>query len=109
VVHVVDCFAADPEAAPRFDAYWKTRVGSLRRYALAAQAAGFEPRRAEVLNDAVDGFWSLSRAWSEQMLAGAVSSAERERLRRSIEEHGWLQDAIRARAIEYAYATYRRG
>lgn len=107
-VHVVDCFVADAEVAPRFDGYWKTRIGSRRRYEVLARYAGFEPVRTELLNDAVDGFWSLSRAWGERMLAGTTSAAERERLRRSVDEHAWLQGAIRSRAIEYAYASYRR-
>lgn len=105
-IHIVDCFLGHAGAAERFDGYWRTRVGTLGEYEGAARRAGFEGSVFEELNEGALAFWSLSRAWTRGELAVATSEGERARLRRSIEEHAWLEGALRGREIRYLHVAF---
>lgn len=107
-VHVVDCFLGEPHVAPRFDDYWKTRIGTLVSYEEAAASAGFA--RADVHDLGADtyDFWTLSMRWSDEALAQTSDHDERARLVTSRTEHAWLQASIASGAIRYLYVIYRR-
>jgi tocopherol O-methyltransferase len=107
-LHVVDCFAADPSIAPRFDGYWRTRIGTLDEYRRAADAAGLEEVEHETWNDQVADFWLLTRAWTGLELRRSDGDGERERLEVSLREHEWLEDSIRSGAIRYLKLVYER-
>jgi tocopherol O-methyltransferase len=70
-VCIEDTFWVRPELVAPFNDYWISNVGHEREYLDAARAAGFRlVGREDVTRDAA-GFWRLSVAWSEALLASA--------------------------------------
>ncbi len=106
-VHVVDCFEGDPSIAGRFDAYWRTRIGTLQTYDDAADLAGFERVATEDWGPDTRAFWALSRRWTALSLEVAPQW-ERSRLERSSGEHAWLSGAIEDERVRYLYVAFRR-
>ncbi len=79
VVALADCFAGRPELAEPFDRYWRTRIGSLEEYLLAARAEGLEVVLHEDTSERAVCFWALTmdlhvREWEAR---GDVPSANR--------------------------------
>jgi len=90
---------------PRFNEYWKTRIGRISEYVTAARAAGFSVRRVQPLNERALGFWTLSNAWTREQLAN-VDADERTRLQRSCDEHAWLRHALASNSIQYTFVSF---
>lgn len=106
-VHLIDCFTEHPEVARSFDAYWRTRIGSLSEYERAAGACGFALAKTDRLNARVVDFWSLSIRRSELELADA-SGGEVSRLRRSLEAHRELRQVLAGGELDYLRLTFER-
>jgi tocopherol O-methyltransferase len=79
-VFIEDTFWVREELRAPFNDYWLSNVGCEREYLDAARAAGFRlVGREDVTRDAA-GFWRLSIAWSESLLAsGRANPDERRR------------------------------
>ncbi|WP_438044797.1 SAM-dependent methyltransferase [Sorangium sp. So ce128] len=107
--HIADWFVGRPEAAPRVDTYYRTRMGSPDAYRSAARAAGLRTLHFETWSDRVAGFWSLSRAWSEAAMMGRpVDDPERARLERSRSEHAHLGASFANGDLLYGHMIVQR-
>jgi tocopherol O-methyltransferase len=112
-------FVCRPEWTEFIDAYYKTRLGTLTEYILAAEAAGFELEQDEDVTDRVTEFWVQSMAWNTAELdrveraaalgdeAGPPSAWTRERLRESTIAHGKLFRIWRDHAMETRLLLFR--
>jgi tocopherol O-methyltransferase len=77
-------FIRRPEWTELIDGYYKTRLGTLTEYIVAAKAAGFELEQDEDVTDRVAEFWVQSMAWN---------AAELDRAQRESVEPGGVRDA----------------
>lgn len=112
-------FVCRPEWTEFIDAYYKTRLGTLTEYIVAAEAAGFELEQDEDVTDRVTEFWVQSMAWNTAELdrveravapGGAAeppSAWTRERLRESTIAHGKLFRIWRDHAMETRLLLFR--
>lgn len=109
-VCIEDSFSDDPSFAGRFDAYWRTRIGTRREYISAAVEAGFTLDRDEDITERVVEFWRQGVVYMELVRRrGLVDEAEQRRLARSIE---WQSDCIQAwqeRRVETRLLRFRVG
>ena len=106
-VLIEDTLLGRPELCAPFNDYWSANIGWLDEYDAAAAAAGFERMSLhEVTTDAA-GFWKLSVAWSEAMLAhDPLDDAGRARRHRSIDWQrrifaAYLDGGFRNLLLEY--------
>jgi tocopherol O-methyltransferase len=113
-------FVCRPEWTEFIDGYYKTRLGTLTEYIVAAEAAGFELEQDEDVTDRVAEFWVQSMAWNTAELdrverASALggdpgqppSAWSRERLRESTIAHGKLFRIWRDHAMETRLLLFR--
>jgi len=92
-VCIEDTFWVSPELVAPFNDYWISNVGHEREYLDAARAAGLRlVGREDVTRDAA-GFWRLSVAWSEALLAAEPDARKRDERRRSIAWQSQVHDA----------------
>jgi tocopherol O-methyltransferase len=84
-VFIEDTFAGRPDMVAPFNEYWISNVGTHESYLEAARASGFhQVTCVDVTSDAA-GFWRLSVAYSELLLAsGQLGEAEQRERQRSI-------------------------
>ncbi|OKK07829.1 methyltransferase [Streptomyces sp. CB03234] len=113
-------FVCRPEWTDFIDGYYKTRLGTLTEYIVAAEAAGFELEQDEDVTDRVAEFWVQSMAWNTAELervergTGQARSKERtawsrERLQESTITHGKLFRIWRDHAMETRLLLFRLG
>jgi len=102
-----DTLLGRPELAAPFNAYWSANIGWLDEYDAAATAAGFERVSLHEVTVDAAGFWKLSVAWSNAMLAvDHLDDAGRARRHRSIDWQrrifaAYLDGGFRNLLLEY--------
>jgi len=107
VFGIEDIFLARPAWRVLFDAYWKTRIGTLPQYQQAAEQAGMVMDQNMDITAHTSAFWLHSLAWAWARLAEpTVSTVEETRLMRSIRWHsrflhGWCEGAYQARILRF--------
>lgn len=107
VFGIEDIFLARPGWRTLFDAYWKTRIGTLPEYQQAAEKAGLILEQNVDVTASTSTFWLHSVAWARARLAeSATPEAEQDRLTRSIRWHsrflrGWRDGAYQARILRF--------
>jgi tocopherol O-methyltransferase len=105
-LHIEDTFLGRPELAPPFNDYWSSNVGWLDDYDAAAARSGFVRVGLEDVTRAAAGFWRLSVAYSELLLAaGREDPGER---RRSIRWQQAIYDAYLDGGFRDLLVTYER-
>lgn len=104
---IEDIFLAQPAWGALFDVYWKTRIGTLSQYQQAAEQAGMVMDRNVDITTHTTAFWLHSLAWAwARLCEPGVSTAEEERLMRSIRWHsrflhGWCAGAYQTRILRF--------
>jgi tocopherol O-methyltransferase len=108
---VQEHFLRRPEWTEFIDRYYRTRLGTLTEYILAAREAGFELAEDEEVTDRVAEFWLQSMAWStselERVRGSAVMPVPEERLKESALTHGRFYRLWRDRGIETRILLFR--
>jgi tocopherol O-methyltransferase len=108
-VCIEDTFLVHPAMAEPFNAYWQSNIGRREEYVQAANAAGFELIRLDDVTTEAAGFWRLSVAHSESLLAAAqLSSDERLKRLRSVEWQTRFHDAYLRHDVENLLLHFRR-
>ncbi|MGW1200331.1 SAM-dependent methyltransferase [Streptomyces sp. NPDC002536] len=105
-------FLCRPEWTSFIDGYYKTRLGTLAEYIVAAEAAGFGLEQDEDITDRVAEFWVQSMAWTTAELdraarTGVASPIDEKRLTESALAHGKLFRAWRDHAVETRMLLFR--
>lgn len=107
VFGIEDIFLAQPAWRTLFDAYWKTRIGTVAQYQQAAEEAGLMLDQDTDVTAYTSDFWLLSVAWALARLAEpTLSTPEEQRLMRSIHWHsrflrGWHDGAYQTRILRF--------
>lgn len=107
VFGIEDIFLARPGWRALFDAYWKTRIGTVSQYQQAAEQAGLVLDQNLDVTAGTSEFWLHSLAWARARLAEpTVSTLEEERLMRSIRWHsrflqGWCDGAYQTCVLRF--------
>jgi tocopherol O-methyltransferase len=106
VFGIEDIFLARPDWRADFDGYWKTRIGTVSQYRLAAGRAGLlMDQNTDVTARTVE-FWTHSAEWARASLDEPAAAVHRERLIRSICWHsrflqGWRDGAYQVRILRF--------
>ncbi len=107
-------FICRPEWVDWINGYYKTRLGTLTEYIIAAKEAGFELEQDEDVTDGVSEFWLQSMAWNTAELTrieqgGPQASWSLTRLQESAIAHGKLFRIWRDHAVETRLLLFRLG
>ncbi|XXF78305.1 class I SAM-dependent methyltransferase [Myxococcaceae bacterium GXIMD 01537] len=102
---VSDCFLGREEYARPFDAWWRTRIGTLAEYLGAAHEAGLELELCEELSGRAVNFWTLTA----DLLVGEQRESARPGGRsHSLREHLRLQQGLLDGGLRYAAMVLRQ-
>jgi hypothetical protein len=93
-----------------FNEYWISNIGRLSEYRAAAASAGFELAHCEDVTDEAAGFWRLSVAYSERLLAqGRLDATQIAERRRSIAWQQRIYDYYLDRGFQNLLLHFRLG
>ncbi|MFI9406897.1 SAM-dependent methyltransferase [Nocardia sp. NPDC052316] len=105
-VLIEDVFVDDSSWKSDFDKYWRTDVGSVRDYELAASGAGFQLVDNVDLTFPTKAFWEWGAAWTERQ--EAVSGSDAARLRASIAAHRRMRLAWECGGLQIRLLAFER-
>ncbi len=107
---VADCFLGRPELAAPFDAYWRTRSGSLPEYLAAAHEAGLELELCQDVSRRAVNFWTLTLdlLTRERQAAARGPGPGAPSLHVSRREHLRLQQGLLDGGLQYGLIVLRQ-
>ena len=91
------------------DWHWKTEMGTISEYDIAAKKFNFVKVKEEILNDDTLQFWEIANQWNELSLsANSISNLEVIRLEESKKCISALIDGFRNYEIMSVYQIYQK-
>jgi cyclopropane fatty-acyl-phospholipid synthase-like methyltransferase len=106
-VFIMDCFLGHPQYQEQFDRYWRTRVGSVEEYLVAAAQAGLEAESVEDISHRTRHFWTttlkLIQAEGKDV---QLNSTEAIRYDASLRAHSLVRQGLSDKGLRYALISF---
>lgn len=105
-VFIVDCFLEDPDYAEIFDRHWRTRIGTLDEYFMAAKASGLSLGEVVDVTERTRHFWTATLALID--LESEADAADRSCSAASRRAHALVRDGLTNGGYRYAMLTFEK-